>query len=53
MEDFERYKLSLPLVNRAHCYLASGRFTEAEKTLLEGLADRVAKFGANDEESFM
>jgi len=53
LSDFEEYKISLPLVNRASCHFLSGRFSEAEELLLRGLADRVKYFGENDRESFM
>lgn len=53
LEDFERYQISLPLVNLAYCYSLSGRYTEAEELFLEGLADRIEQFGQDDTESFM
>jgi hypothetical protein len=53
LDDYERYKISLPLVNWASCHFLSGKFIKAEALLLEGLADRVEKYGKNDQESFM
>ena len=53
LADYEAYKISLPLVNRSACALMDGRSDEAEQLLLRGLADREAKFGLNDTESFM
>jgi hypothetical protein len=53
LEDFKRYKISLPLVNLAYCHSLSGRYEEAEALFIQGLADRVDQFGQNDEESFM
>jgi hypothetical protein len=53
LTDYEAYKTSLPLVNRGACAHMDGRYDETEALLLRGLADRVAKFGLNDGESFM
>lgn len=53
LDDFEPHKVSLPLVNRAACALQAGRDQEAEALLNRGLTDRVARFGQNDNESFM
>jgi hypothetical protein len=53
LDNYKKYKISLPLVNLASCYFLRGGYTEAELFLLEGLADRVEEFGDNDQESFM
>lgn len=53
LDDYKKYKISLPLVNLASCYYLNGDYTEAETLLLEGLADRVEEFGKDDQESFM
>lgn len=53
LEDFEEWKISLPQVNLAYCYYFDKRFADAEDILLKGLAERVAKFGENDQESFI
>ena len=53
LEEYEKFKISLPLVNWASVCWLTGRYKEAEEKLLEGLADRMAKFGKNDCESYM
>jgi hypothetical protein len=53
LDDYENFKISLPLVNWGSICWLTGRYDEAEERLLEGLADRIAKFGKNDRESFM
>jgi hypothetical protein len=53
LEDYQKYKISLPLVNWASCLAMDGRYSEAEEMLLGGLADRVEYFGEDDQESFM
>jgi tetratricopeptide (TPR) repeat protein len=53
LENFEEWRISLPLVNLGYCYYFNRDFDRAESILNKGLADRVAKFGENDQESFM
>jgi hypothetical protein len=53
LNDYENYKISLPLINWASCLVMDARHDEAEEMLLGGLAGRVARFGENDQESFM
>lgn len=53
MNDFEEYKISLPLVNWASCHILNEKYEDAEELLLKGLGDRVRTFGENDVESFM
>lgn len=53
LDNYQKYKISLPLVNLASCYYLNGDYADAEKLLLEGLADRVEEFGKDDRESFM
>lgn len=53
LDNYKKYKISLPLVNLASCHYLNGDNVQAEKLLLEGLADRVEEFGKDDRESFM
>jgi hypothetical protein len=53
LDDYRKFKISLPLVNLATCYIMTGRYAEAEEVLLKGLAERVEEFGEDDQESFM
>jgi hypothetical protein len=53
LENYESHKTSLPQVNRSSCALHEGRYEEAEKMLNEALNARIAKFGKDDQESFM
>ena len=53
LDDYKKYKISLPLVNLASCNVLNEKYDEAEKLLLKGLADRVEEFGKDDRESFM
>lgn len=53
LDNYKKYKISLPLVNLASCHYLNGDYVQAEKLLLKGLADRVEEFGKDDRESFM
>jgi len=53
LDDFERFKISLPLVNLGLCWWLAERYEDAVITLEEGLRDREAAFGFNDRESFI
>lgn len=53
LDNYKKYKISLPLVNLASCHYLKGDYIQAEKLLLEGLADRAEEFGKDDRESFM
>lgn len=53
LDNYKKYKISLPLVNLASCHYLNGDYAQAEKLLLEGLADRREEFGVDDRESFM
>lgn len=53
LDNYKKYKISLPLVNLASCHYLNGDYVKAEELLLEGLADRVEEFGIDDRESFM
>jgi hypothetical protein len=53
LDNYEPHQTSLPLVNRSSCALHEGRYEEAEKMLNEALNARIAKFGKDDQESFM
>jgi tetratricopeptide (TPR) repeat protein len=51
--DFSRVLMSFPLVNLGLAYWLMGRLDDAVDVLLEGLRDREAAYGLNDQESFM
>ncbi|TID16562.1 Glutamine synthetase [Venturia nashicola] len=53
LDDYKKYKISLPLVNLASCHYLNGDYVQAERLLLEGLASRVEEFGKDDRESFI
>jgi tetratricopeptide (TPR) repeat protein len=53
LDDYQEYKISLPLANLACALWLTGRFEEAVQALEEGLAYRAAEFGPDDRESFM
>ncbi|KAE9984204.1 Glutamine synthetase [Venturia inaequalis] len=53
LDNYKKYKISLPLVNLASCHYLNGDYVKAEELLLEGLADRVEEFGIDDRESFI
>ena len=53
LTDFSRVLMSLPLVNLGLAYWLMGRLNDAVEVLLEGLSDREAVYGLNDQESFM
>ncbi|KAF1815308.1 TPR-like protein [Eremomyces bilateralis CBS 781.70] len=53
LDNFEKWQISLPLVNLGFVYWLIGRNSEALDVLLEGLSVRERKFGYNDRESFI
>jgi len=53
LDNYQPYKISLPLANLGCAYWLTGRFDEAVQTLQEGLEYRAAEFGPDDGESFM
>lgn len=53
LDNYDPYKISLPLANLAYAYWLTGRFQEAVEALQEGMAYRAQEFGPDDRESFM
>lgn len=53
LDNFEDYKISLPLVNEGYCRCLAGENDVAEEIFLKGLADRLEYFGESDLDSFM
>lgn len=53
LDDYQEYKISLPLANLGYAFWVTKRYPEAVQALEEGLAYRAAAFGPDDRESFM
>jgi tetratricopeptide (TPR) repeat protein len=52
-EGFDPTDVSFPMVNLGLAYWMTSRYSEAVKTIEQGLKDREDKFGRDDKESFM
>lgn len=53
IEGFEKVSISLPLANLGLAYWLQGRHEEAHDILVEGLKDRVDRYGPDDRISFV
>lgn len=53
LDNYERWQISLPVVNLGMVYWLTERYWEANDVLFQGIKDREKKFGYNDRESFM
>jgi tetratricopeptide (TPR) repeat protein len=53
LDNYEKWQVSLPVVNLGMVYWLTKRYSEAIDVLFQGIKDREKKFGYNDTESFM